>query len=182
MDFRTDRIRNKHGWFKIHVIIDVGTKVVLTYLVTTSHTADIKGLYDMLDDLLHGPCSIKGRDFCLDAAYLSLGIYNRLAGMGMTPLIKPKSNTVHNTNGSQAWRKMVDMYHDYDLPAFNARYHQRSVRGSVCGHQEEDVRQLCQVPQARQPTTRDPNALNLLQHRADRTVTSRKWQAHTPVT
>ena len=132
VDFRTDRIRNKHGWIKMHAIIDVGTKVVLTYLVTTSRTADIKGLYDMLDDLLHGPCSMKGRDFCLDAAYLSRDICNRLAGMGMTPLIKPKSNTVHNAGGSQAWRKMVDMYHD-DLPAFNARYHQRSVIEAVFG-------------------------------------------------
>ncbi len=52
--------------------------------------------------------------------------------MGMTPLIKPKSNTVHNAGGSQAWSKMVDMYHDdYDLPAFKARYHQRSVIEAV---------------------------------------------------
>ncbi len=42
VDFRTDRIRNKHGWIKMHAIIDVGTKVVLTYLVTASRTADIK--------------------------------------------------------------------------------------------------------------------------------------------
>ena len=25
VDFRTDRIRNKHGWIKMHAIIDVGT-------------------------------------------------------------------------------------------------------------------------------------------------------------
>ena len=75
---------------------------------------------------------MKGRDFCLDAAYLSRDAYNRLAGMVMTPLIRPKSNTVYNVNGSQAWRKMVDMYHD-DLPAFKARYHQRSVIEAVFG-------------------------------------------------
>ncbi len=81
---------------------------------------------------IHGPCSMKERDFCLDAAYLSRDACNRLAGMGMTPLIKSKSNPIHNAGGSQAWRKMVDMYHD-DLPAFNARYHQRSVIEAVFG-------------------------------------------------
>ncbi len=116
----------------MRAIIDVGTKVVLVYLVTASRTADIKGLYGILEDLLRVPCSMYERDFCLDAAYLSRDAYNRLAGMDMTPLIKPQSNTAHNANGSQAWCKMVDMYHD-DLPAFKARYHQRSVIEAVFG-------------------------------------------------
>ncbi len=75
----------------------------------------------------------------------------RRAGMGMMPLIKPKSNTVHNANGSQAWRKMVDMYHDY-LPAFKARYHQHSVIEAVFGPSRRCTASMSSVTD---PTTND---------------------------
>ena len=53
-----------------------------------------------------------------------------ISAMGMVPRIKPKSNTVRNAKGSQAWRGMGDLYMD-DREAFDSEYHQRSIIESV---------------------------------------------------
>ena len=55
-----------------------------------------------------------------------------ISAMCMVPRIKPKSNTVRNAKGSQAWREMVDLCMD-DREAFDSEYHQRSVIEAVFG-------------------------------------------------
>ena len=45
---RTDSVKTKRGWVKLHSIIDIQTRVVLDYLVTASNVADIIGLRIML--------------------------------------------------------------------------------------------------------------------------------------
>ena len=75
---------------------------------------------------------------------------------------------------------MVDMYHD-DLPAFNARYHQRSVIEVVFGAIKKMYGSYVRCRRPDNQRCEIPYAHNLLQHRVDRTVTGRKWQAHTPV-
>ena len=42
-DVRTDSVKTKRGWVKLHSIIDIQTRVVLDYLVTASNVADIIG-------------------------------------------------------------------------------------------------------------------------------------------
>ena len=77
----------------------------------------------------------------------------------MTPRICPKSNTVHNAQGSQSWR--IDLYVS-DPTRFKLEYHQRSIIEAVWRHQK-DVREPHQVPQARARgynRTRDPNISN----------------------
>ena len=53
-----------------------------------------------------------------------------ISAMSMVPRIKPKSNTVRNSKGSQPWRGMVDLYMD-DRETFDSEYHQRSIIESV---------------------------------------------------
>ena len=105
----------------MHAIVDIRTRVIIDYLVTDSVTADINGLYVMLHRLGLGMGM-----FCLDSAYLAREMCDMISAMGMVPRIKPKSNTVHNAKGSQAWRGMVDLYMD-DRETFDSEYHQRSV-------------------------------------------------------
>ena len=47
-DVRTNSVKTKRGWVKLHSIIDIRTRVVFDYLVTTSCVADITGLRSML--------------------------------------------------------------------------------------------------------------------------------------
>ena len=126
-DVRTDNVKTKRGWVKIYSIIDIRTRVVLDYLVTASNVADIIGLRSMLAGLEGG-----AGHFCLDSAYLARGVCSAISKIGTVPRIKPKSNTVHNAFGSQAWREMVDLSVQ-DPGTFKPEYRQRSTIETVFG-------------------------------------------------
>lgn len=132
IDFRTDRVRHRKGWIKLHAIIDVGSRVITDYFVTRSRVSDIAGMRTMLDRF--GPCldADGNADFCLDSAYLARDLCNRLAGLGFAPYIRPKKNTLRNARGSRSWRVMVDLCSD-DLPGFKRHCHQRSIIEAVFG-------------------------------------------------
>ena len=124
-DARTDSVKTKRGWVKLHSIIDIRARVVLDYLVTTSCVADITGLRSMLARFEGG-----AGHFCLDSAYLVRDVCNAISKMGMVPRIKPKSNTTHNAFGSQSWHEMVDLSVQ-DPDAFKSEYHQRGIIEAV---------------------------------------------------
>ena len=65
------------------------TRAALDYLVTDGYASDITGLWPMLGRLEDGTGL-----FCLDAAYLARKICYAISDKGMTPRIRPKSNTV----------------------------------------------------------------------------------------
>ena len=69
-------------------------------------------------------------DSDLDSAYLTRQICNLIDELGRTPYIWPKSNTVHNANGSQAWARMVRLFED-DPAEFSRHYHARSTVESI---------------------------------------------------
>ena len=124
-DVRADKFRTRKGWVKLHAIVDISTRVILDCMVTDGAVADINGLYAMLGRLGRGT-----GNFCLDSAYLARDMCSMLSAMGMTPYIKPKSNTIRNARGIQAWREMVGLYMD-DRDAFDSEYHQRSIIEAV---------------------------------------------------
>ena len=75
----------------------------------------------------------EGADFfCLDSAYLARKICDAIAAKGMTPRIRPKSNTVCKNGGSQAWGDMTRTHRD-ELARFMDEYHQRSIIEAVFG-------------------------------------------------
>ena len=171
-DVRTDSVKTKRGWVKLHSIIDIQTRVVLDYLVTASNVADIIGLRSMLARFEGG-----AGHFCLDSAYLARDVCSAISKMGMVPRIKPKSNTIHNAFGSQAWREMVPCptgsgHVQVGVPP--AQHH----RGGVWRHQE-DVRKPHALPQAGEPVQGDCNSDNLLQHRSRGQIEGKGRQAHT---
>ena len=126
-DVRTDSVKTKKGWVKLHSIVDIRSRVVLDYLVTDRNVADITALRAMLARFQGG-----AGNFCLDSAYLARGVCNTISGLGMAPRIKPKSNTIHNAFGSQSWREMVDLSVQ-DSDTFKSEYHQRSIIEAVFG-------------------------------------------------
>ena len=126
-DVRTDSVKTKRGWVKLHSIIDIHTKMVLDYLVTASCVADIIGLRSMLAGFEGG-----AGHFYLDSAYLARDVCSTISKMCMVPRIKPKSSTIHNAFGNQAWREMVGLPVQ-DPDTFKPEYHQRSIIEAVFG-------------------------------------------------
>ena len=121
LDVRTGGRKAKKGWMKLHTLIDIATRVALEMDVTKGTAGDCPAMTDMLGKIEGG----KG-DGCFDSAYLSRDFCNLLKGMGLTPFIKPKSNTKSNAKGSWAWKEMVTMYRE-DREQFDERYHPRSI-------------------------------------------------------
>ena len=124
-DVRTDSVKTKRGWVKLHSIIDIRARVVLDCLVTASCVTDITGLRSMLARFEGG-----AGHFCLDSAYLVRDVCNAISKIDMVPCIKPKSNTIHNAFGSQSWHEMVDLSVQ-DPDTFKSEYHQRSIIEAV---------------------------------------------------
>ena len=81
---------------------------------------------DILKSLKELKGELGGEDGTFDSAYLTRKLCTLLKSVGWDPIIKPKSNTVSNANGSQAWKEMVLMYEN-DQDQFDERYRQRSI-------------------------------------------------------
>ncbi len=124
---RHGQVRLKRGWVKLHSIVDVSTRTALDYLVADVYASDIAGLWPMLGRLEDGTGL-----FCLDAAYLARKICDAISDKGMTPRIRPKSNTVCKSGGSQAWGGMIRTHRD-EMARFMDEYHQRSIIEAVFG-------------------------------------------------
>ena len=124
---RHDQVRLKRGWVKLHSIVDVSTRTVLDYLVTDGYASDVAGMWPMLGRIEEGTGF-----FCLDSAYLARKICGAISDKGMTPRIRPKSNTVCKNGGSQAWGDMTRTHRD-ELARFMDEYHQRSIIEAVFG-------------------------------------------------
>ncbi len=152
--------------------MDIRTRVIIDYMVTDSVTADISGLYVMVHRL-----SLGLGMFCLDSAYLAREMCDMISAMGMVPRIKPKSNTVRNAKGSQAWRRMVDLYMD-DRGTFDSEYRQRSIIESVFAALKKMYGDHA-VPQAGQPGKGDLDPRHMPRHRARSQITGKRRQAHT---
>ena len=122
---RHDQVRLKRGWVKLHSIADVSTRTVPDYLAADGHTTDTMGLRPMPGRIEEGTGF-----FCLDSAYLAKKICDAISDKGMTPRIRPKSNTVCKNWGSQAWGDMARTHRD-ELARFMDEYRQRSIIEAV---------------------------------------------------
>ena len=120
----------KKGWRKLHIIIDIRTRIILDYRITHAYRADAPVMADILKDMADSMYWNIG-DACFDSAYLSREICNIISKkMGRTPYIKPKRNTTAKSKGSNSWRRMVLRFLT-DRDQFDMHYHQRSIVESV---------------------------------------------------
>ena len=122
---RHDQIRLKRGWVKLHSIIGVSIRTILDYLVIDGHASDIAGLWPMPGRIEEGTAF-----FCPDSAYLAKKICNAIPDKGVVPRIRPKSNTVCKSGGSQTWGGMIRTHRD-EMAKFMDEYRQRSIIGAV---------------------------------------------------
>ncbi|MEM4312422.1 MAG: transposase [Nitrososphaerales archaeon] len=103
-DVRRKRKKRK-GFRKLHAIVHVESKAILSIHVTKGSRNDSPYLKMMLKSIPKGE-----GDFCLDRAYLSRENCNLISEKGRVPYIKPKSSTKVKAKGSQRWRRMIHLY------------------------------------------------------------------------
>lgn len=127
---RTADRKSKKGWIKIHTLIDIKTRTILKAVITKGTAGDAPVMTDILKSLKELKGELNKGDGTFDSAYLTRKLCTLLKSVGWDPIIKPKSNTVSNARGSQAWKEMVLMYEN-DRDQFDERYHQRSIVEAV---------------------------------------------------
>ena len=95
----------------------------------------------------------------------------------MVPRIKPKSNTVRNAFGSQAWREMVDLPMQ-EPDTFKSEYRQRSIIEAVLGAIKKMYGNHTRCYNPEKPAQRDCDSDNLLQHRTRGQIEDEERQVH----
>ena len=86
-------IKNKKGYLKIHIAVNVKTKKILSMKVTDEHVHDSKVLPELVDNVIKSDkqASTIGKLFA-DGAYDGNEIFRYLADNGIQPCIKVRKN------------------------------------------------------------------------------------------
>ena len=87
-------VKNKKGYLKIHVAVNVKTKKILSMKVTDEHVHDSKALPELVENIIKSDSmetAIIGKLFG-DGAYEGNDIFRYLADKGIQPCIKVRKN------------------------------------------------------------------------------------------
>jgi hypothetical protein len=89
-------IKNKKGYLKIHVALNVKTKKILSMKVTDEHVHDSKALPELVDEAIKSDNMLLaptiGKLFA-DGAYDNNDIFRYLGDNGIQPCIKVRKNS-----------------------------------------------------------------------------------------
>jgi hypothetical protein len=87
-------VKNKKGYLKIHVAVDIKSKKILSMKVTDEHIHDSKALPELVEDIIKSDNSMIpiGKLFADDGAYDGNEIFKFLANCGILPCIKVRKN------------------------------------------------------------------------------------------
>ena len=87
-------IKNKKGYLKIHVAVNVKTKKILSIKVTDEHVHDSKTLPELVENIIESDKKITiGNLFAEDRAYDGNEIFRYLGDNGILPCIKVRKNS-----------------------------------------------------------------------------------------
>ncbi|HEY6535445.1 MAG TPA: transposase, partial [Candidatus Nitrosocosmicus sp.] len=87
-------IKNKKGYLKIHVAVNVKTKKILSIKVTDARVHDSKALPGLVNDVIKLEKRITvGKLIAEDGAYEDNEIFRHLGDNGILPCIKVKKNS-----------------------------------------------------------------------------------------
>ena len=87
-------VKNKKGYLKIHVDVNIKTKQILALEVTDEKVHDSKVLKDLVEGVLNNPHNIKIKSFLGDGAYDSYENFKYLKEKRIQPIIKVKRNSI----------------------------------------------------------------------------------------
>ncbi len=84
--------KNKKGYLKIHVAVNVKTKKILSIKVTDEHVHDSKALSELVNGVIESDKKIIIGKLIADSAYDSNIIFRYLEDNGIMPCIKVRNN------------------------------------------------------------------------------------------
>src|SRR6478609_10519251 len=84
-------IKNKKGYLKIHVAVNVKSKKILSMKVTDEHVHDSKVLPELFDGILKSDKTVD--KLFVDGAYDNNDIFRCLTDKGILPCIKVRNNS-----------------------------------------------------------------------------------------
>ena len=85
-------IKNKKGYLKIHVAVDVKTKKILSMKVTDEHVHDSKALPELVENIIKSDDMVSIGKLFGDGAYEGNNIFRFLSDNGIQPCIKVRKN------------------------------------------------------------------------------------------
>ncbi len=85
-------IKNKKGYLKIHIAVNVKTKKILSMKVTDEHVHDSKALPELVEDIIKSDSLTSIGKLFADGAYDGNDIFRYLSDNGILPCIKVRKN------------------------------------------------------------------------------------------
>ncbi len=86
-------VKNKKGYLKIHVAVNVKTKKILSMQVTDEHVHDGKALPELIENIIKSDNMVSIGKLFGDGAYDNNDIFRYLSDNGILPCIKVRKNS-----------------------------------------------------------------------------------------
>jgi hypothetical protein len=120
-------VKNKKGYLKIHVAVDIKTKEILALEVTDEKVHDSKLMKNLVEGVLNNNHNIKIKSFIGDGAYDSNENFKYLKEeKRIQPIIKVKRNSIISSKNSKVRnREMQLQTKDYHKWRKKRKYGQR---------------------------------------------------------
>ena len=85
-------VKNKKGYLKIHIAVDVRSKKILSMKVTDEHVHDSKVLPELVENVMKSNCVTAIGKVFADGAYDSNEVFRHLSDSGILPCVKVRKN------------------------------------------------------------------------------------------
>jgi hypothetical protein len=121
-------VKNKKGYLKIHVAVNIKTKEILALEVTDEKVHDGKVIKQLIEQVLNNNHNIKIESFIGDGAYDSNETFKYLQKKRIRPIIKVKRNSIISSKNSKVRNREVHLQtKDYHKWKKKRKYGQRWI-------------------------------------------------------
>lgn len=125
-------VKNKKGYLKIHVAVNIKTKEIIALEVTDEKVHDGKVMKQLIEQILNNNHDIKIQSFIGDGAYDSNENFKYLQKKRIQPIIKVKRNSIISSKNNKIRNKEVELQtKDYHKWKKIRRYGQRWMTETV---------------------------------------------------
>ena len=119
-------VKNKKGYLKIHVAVNIKTKEILALEVTDEKVHDSKLMKNLVEGVLNNNHNIKIKSFIGDGAYDSNENFKYLMEKRIRPVIKVKRNSIVSSKNNKIRNREVQLQtKDYHKWKKKRKYGQR---------------------------------------------------------
>jgi hypothetical protein len=151
-------IKNKKGYLKIHVAVNVETKKILSMKVTDEHVHDGKVLPELVENIIKSGDMVSIGKLFGDGAYEGNDIFRYLGDNGIQPCIKVRKNArIRWKKGRSILRNLSILAQKNDLQGWkedSVSWTKMDCRNSVFVF-EENVWRICLFSQIEKYDTRN---------------------------